>query len=85
MSITTIPSRQFNQDITKAKKAAKSGPVIITDRGNPAYVLLTIEEYQKITGTKETILDLLAMDGVADISYEAPHLEDNFFKTADFA
>ena len=32
MAITTLSSRQFNQDASKAKKAAKQGPVFITDR-----------------------------------------------------
>ena len=51
MPITTLTSRQFNQDASKAKKAAKTGPVFITDRGRPAHVLLSIEEYQKLTGS----------------------------------
>jgi prevent-host-death family protein len=43
MPMTTLSSREFNQDTSKAKKAAKSGPVFITDRGRPAHVLLSIE------------------------------------------
>jgi len=50
MAIATLSSRDFNQDASKAKKAARRGPVFITDRGRPAHVLLTIEEYQRITG-----------------------------------
>ncbi len=45
MPITTLSSREFNQDTGRAKKASKNGPVFITDRGRPAHVLLTIEEY----------------------------------------
>ena len=45
--IEKIPSRRFNQDIAGIKRAADEGPVIITDRGNPAYVLLTCEYYQQ--------------------------------------
>lgn len=41
---TTLTSREFNQDASRAKRAAASGPVIITDHGQPAYVLLTIED-----------------------------------------
>ncbi|MCF5799974.1 type II toxin-antitoxin system prevent-host-death family antitoxin, partial [Pseudomonas sp. PA-1-5A] len=47
MTITTISSREFNQDTSGAKKAARKGPVFITDRGKPAHVLLSIEDYQK--------------------------------------
>ncbi len=50
MTITTLSSREFNQDSSGAKKAAKNGPVFITDRGRPAHVLLSIEEYQRLTG-----------------------------------
>ena len=57
MTITTLSSREFNQDASRAKKAAKQGPVFITDRGRPAHVLLTIKEYRKITNKQENILD----------------------------
>ena len=51
MTITTLSSREFNQDTSRAKKAASEGPVFITDRGNPAHVLLSIEDYRRIAGT----------------------------------
>ena len=47
MTITTVSSREFNQDASRAKKATKDGPVFITDRGRPAHVLLSIEEYRQ--------------------------------------
>lgn len=72
MTITTLSSREFNQDASGAKRAARKGPVIITDRGRPAHVLLTIEAYQKLTQKAASIADLLAMPGVADIDFEAP-------------
>ncbi|TAL91811.1 MAG: type II toxin-antitoxin system Phd/YefM family antitoxin, partial [Candidimonas sp.] len=52
MTITTLSSRELNQDIGRAKKAALEGPVFITDRGKPVYVLLSIGEYQRITGKR---------------------------------
>ena len=76
MTITTLSSRQFNQDASKAKKAAKAGPVFITDRGRPAHVLLTFGEYKKITGGRTKIADLLAMPGIEDIELEIPQLRD---------
>lgn len=72
MTITTLSSRQFNQDASKAKKAACAGPVFITDRGRPAHVLLTFDEYKKLTGGHEKIADLLAMPGVEDIEIDIP-------------
>lgn len=76
MTITTLSSREFNQDASGAKKAAKSGPVFITDRGRPAHVLLTIEEYKKITGGRTKIADLLAMPGIEDVELDIPQLRD---------
>lgn len=70
MPITTVSSREFNQDASGAKRAASKGPVIITNRGRPAHVLLTIEAYQKLTQKTASIADLLAMPGVADIGFE---------------
>jgi PHD/YefM family antitoxin component YafN of YafNO toxin-antitoxin module len=83
MTITTLSSRQFNQDASKAKKAAMSGPVFITDRGRPAHVLLTFDEYKKITGMHTKIADLLAMPGIEDINLEIPQMRD-VVKPADF-
>jgi prevent-host-death family protein len=76
MTITTLSSRQFNQDASKAKKAAKTGPVFITDRGRPAHVLLTFDEYKKITGGQTKIADLLAMPGIENMEFEIPKLRD---------
>ncbi len=83
MNITTISSREFNQDASGAKKAAKNGPVFITDRGKPAHVLLTIEEYQKLTGNHTSIIDMLAMPGVEDIEFEPARLSGDFYRPTD--
>ena len=72
MAITTLSSRELNQDVSRAKKAAKNGPVFITDRGKPAHVLLSIEEYQRLTKQGRSIADSLAMPGIADIEFEPP-------------
>jgi prevent-host-death family protein len=73
MPISTFSSREFNQDASGAKRAAKRGPVFITDRGRPAHVLLTIEAYQRITGARSNIADQLAMaDGDEDIPFDPP-------------
>lgn len=85
MAITTLSSRKFNQDASGAKKAAKKGPVFITDRGRPAHVLLTIEEYQKLTGGHTSIVDLLAMPGVEDIEFEPPRLRGDFYLPVDLS
>ncbi|WPO98442.1 type II toxin-antitoxin system Phd/YefM family antitoxin [Pseudomonas sp. HR96] len=71
----TISSREFNQDTSGAKKAAHNGPVFITDRGKPAHVLLTIGEYQRLTGGQASIIDLLAMPGSEEIEFEPVRVE----------
>jgi prevent-host-death family protein len=65
LPITTLSSRDFNQDTGRAKKAASAGPVFITDRGKPAHVLLTIEDYQRLTGKRRSVVDALAMPGLS--------------------
>jgi prevent-host-death family protein len=85
VTITTLSSREFNQNTSGAKKAARKGPVFITDRGRPAHVLLTIEDYQKLTGAHANIVDLLAMPGAADIEFEPPHLRGPFIRPADLS
>ena len=74
MTITTLSSRELNQDVARAKKASKSGPVFITDRGKPAHVLLSFEDYQRLTKQRRNIADALAMPGVADIEFEPPRV-----------
>lgn len=76
MAITTLSSREFNQDTGRAKIAARNGPVFITDRGRPAHVLLTFEEYQRLTG-QDSIIDLLGLPSeAADVELETPRARD---------
>ena len=72
MTITSFSSRQFNQDSTRAKKASKNGPVFITDRGKPAHVLLSIDDYQRLTKNKTSIVELLAMPDDDVLELELP-------------
>ena len=72
MTITTVSSRQFNQDTSKAKKAARRGPVFITDRGRPAHVLMSIEQYEALTGPASSIADMLALPGSESIRFNPP-------------
>lgn len=82
MTITTLTSREFNQDTSNAKKAAQRGPVFITDRGRPAHVLLTINEYLKLTGAHMSIADALAQPD-AGFDFNPPRMNDGWVKPAD--
>lgn len=84
MSITTVSSREFNQDVSRIKRAAISGPVFITDRGHPAHVLLTIRDYEKLTESKESIIDLLAMPDAAHIDFKPPKLNKDIYRPESF-
>ena len=72
MTVTTVTSRELNQDVARAKKAARSGPVFITDRGKPAHVLLSIEDYRRLAGEGRNLLASLSMPGLADIDLDPP-------------
>jgi prevent-host-death family protein len=67
MPVTTVTSREFNQDSGRAKKAAEKGPVFITDRGQPSHVLLSIDDYRRLTGSQVKIADLLSHEASADV------------------
>ena len=85
MTITTLSSRDFARDLANAKKAAKTGPVIVTDRGRPTFALLKIEDYYSLTGAKpQSLLDV--MDAIPSGSFEfvPPKLTGNSLLPADF-
>ena len=66
----TVSSREFNQDVSAAKRASKDGPVYITDRGKPSYVLLTIEDYQSMAGNHQSVTDVFsALPAGAEIEF----------------
>lgn len=80
--MTNFSSREFNQDAGRAKRAARRGPVFITDRGRPAHVLLTIEDYERLAGKRSSLLQALAQtDG--DFDFDPPRLGNDFAKAAD--
>lgn len=85
MVTTTLSSREFNQDTSRAKTAARQGPVIITDRGEPSHVLLTFQDYRKLTETEANIVDLLSHPASADIEFDPPKLDGEWFRPADLS
>jgi hypothetical protein len=83
MALTTLTSREFNQDTSRAKKAAGDGPVFITDRGRPAHVLLSFDQYLELSGGRGNIVEQLAMPGVEDIEFDPPALSGDLHHPAD--
>lgn len=69
--MSTVSARTFNQSPSRVKALAQEGPVFITERGRATAVLLSIGEYEALTGTA-SIRDSLRMDiatGV-DVTFE---------------
>jgi len=86
MPTTFMSGRDFNQDVGRAKRAADTGPVVVTDRGNPAYVLLTHDAYCRLTGESgQSIVDMLRDSAPgADFDWEPPKLSDMGLQPAEF-
>jgi prevent-host-death family protein len=85
MAITTLSSREFNQAASRAKQAARSGPVFITDRGRPTHVLLSVEEYDKLSNGGKSIVELLRMpDDTPRFDFDPPRM-GNIAKEIDLS
>lgn len=71
-----MSSREFNQHLNQAQQAAKTAPVIITNRGKPAFVLMSYQEFEKRDPVKKkTIAEMFTSyeyPEVADIELEIP-------------
>ncbi|WP_029589037.1 type II toxin-antitoxin system Phd/YefM family antitoxin [Candidatus Williamhamiltonella defendens] len=73
--MTTLTSKEFNHEVEKAKRAACQEAVFITDRGKPTHVLLSIDEYRKMTQhSHKNIVEALSMPYLSDIPFETSRL-----------
>jgi prevent-host-death family protein len=81
--MTTLTSREANQDFSRAKREAQRGPVIITERGRPANVLMTYDEYRRLVGKPRSILEQLAMPASEDIELDLPERTVDWFRDID--
>lgn len=68
--MTTVSSREFNHDVSAAKRAAAHGPVVITDRGVPSHVLLTYAEFQRLRGGPRNLAEILADRSGHDVDFD---------------
>ncbi|HJE89896.1 MAG TPA: type II toxin-antitoxin system prevent-host-death family antitoxin [Dietzia timorensis] len=69
---TSVTSREFNRDVSAAKRAAEHGPVTITDHGRPSHVLLTAEEFDRLSGQRELMGDFLWRGQNVDVDLDLP-------------
>ena len=66
--MTTVSAAEFNQNPSRAKRAAKDAPVVITERSVPAFVLLSYAEFERMTSAPRDLGTWLA--GEDDIEFE---------------
>lgn len=85
MKVTSITSRDFNQDVGLAKRAAEAGPVVITDRGRPAYVLMRHAAYRRLVGERSSIRDMLDQPDSHDFEFDPPRLGTGLFRAPDLS
>lgn len=84
--MTVISSREFyRKRRSDVFRAAAQEPLIITRRGQPAYVLVSIEIYEATVKPKRpSLIEALTMPGAEDIEFEIPKFDDIGIKPVDF-
>ena len=82
--MSTLTSRELNHDVSSAKKAAQNGPVIITDRGKPSHVLMTYDEFKRLSGKRRSLIETLSMPGLSEIDF-SPERVEIYSRTVDLS
>jgi len=68
-----MTSRDFNQRTHAAKLAAAHGPVLVTHRDQPALVLMTYGDYERLASPPRSLAEALTgAPELADIDFEIP-------------
>ena len=71
--MAAMTAREFNQYTGQAKALAREEPLFVTERGVTQYVLLCIDDYLEMKGTRRTLADLAMID---EEKYTACDLDD---------
>jgi PHD/YefM family antitoxin component YafN of YafNO toxin-antitoxin module len=79
-----ITSLEFEQNVSAATRAADVGPVLITEQGRQAYVLLNYGEYRKLAIHQLSLAEALAQEGGDDIEFDPPRRGELFPDPPDF-
>lgn len=81
--MATMTAQAFNRDVSAAKRLAEEdGPLFITHRGQTRFVLLTIEDYERMRGRGNSLIERLSMDD--DLDVELPRMTLDDLKIPDF-
>lgn len=81
----SVSSREFNQNISGAKRAAEEHPVVITSRGSPSHVLMSYDHYVRLTATRGNIVEMLGMQDGDDIEFEPGRLKTGGLRIPDLS
>ena len=68
MTITTLSNQEFDEDVDRAKRVTKNGPVFINKGDEPVYVFLSIENYRQLTNERGS-----ALSGISTASKPVAH------------
>ncbi len=84
--MTVISSREFyRKRRSDVFRAAALEPLIITRRGQPAYVVMSIATYEATVNAKRpSLIEALSMPGAEDIEFEIPKFDDTGIKPGEF-
>ncbi len=61
MAIIILKSGDLKRGFSRTKKAAASAPVVITEYGKPAYVLLSFAAYRELVGDQNSLIDSVGL------------------------
>ncbi|MDO5628392.1 MAG: type II toxin-antitoxin system prevent-host-death family antitoxin [Mobilicoccus sp.] len=64
---------EFARNVHEAKRQAVPGPVVITDQGEPSFVLLSAAEYRRLRARGSSLVERLSMED-DDIEFEPARL-----------
>lgn len=82
MTVTTLSSHEFDEDRSRAMRAAQNGPFFVTDHRRPTHVALTMQEHQHLTGGQMTLIEALAHPDAADFDFDPPRVK-GLYRSAD--
>jgi len=83
MPFFTLTSEEFDHQVEDAMKLSQEGPVFVTEDGYKTHVLLSIEEYRKISDKGLNLGDMLSNAAAAEIDFELPKREIQEFRSLD--
>ncbi|SIS47247.1 prevent-host-death family protein [Corynebacterium appendicis CIP 107643] len=69
-----MSAREFNQELSRAKREALVSPVIVTDRGEPSHVLMSYGEYERLTRSPGSFVEKLLIDDPVDVDIDKSEL-----------